>query len=131
MNIRSDVANGGDRAPLASEKPADTALNALHKEFSDFIADVEALSQKTVAISHEDLKVIREQLNHRINRAKLSVEASTRSAAESLQHNTKKIIASANQHVHKSPFYVLGVSAIAAAALGFAVGLHRADPTKD
>ncbi|MCR6650864.1 MAG: hypothetical protein NVV73_04905 [Cellvibrionaceae bacterium] len=125
MNIRPDVANSRDKASLASEKNTDAALNALHNEFTDFIVDVEALSQKTSAIPHEDLKAIREQLNQRISRAKTSVEASARSATESVQQNTKKIMAAANQQAHNKPFYLLGVGAVIAAALGFAIGLRR------
>lgn len=125
MKIQSNVASGGDKALLASEKHADAALNALHNEFTDFIVDVEALSQKTSAIPHEDIKAIREQLNHRIGRAKASVEASARSAAESVQQNTKKIMTAANQQVHNKPFYALGIGAVIAAALGFAIGLRR------
>lgn len=125
MKIQSDVANSGDKASLASEKHADAALNALHSEFSDFIVDVEALNQKTSTIPHEDLKAIREQLNQRISRAKASVEASARSAAESVQQNSKKIMAAANQQVHDKPFYTLGIGAVIAAALGFAIGMRR------
>lgn len=131
MNIQSNVADAGNKASLVSEKPADDALHSLHREFKAFIADVEALSQKTIAISHEDLKVIREELNDRINRAKTSVETSARSVAESVQQNTKKIMTAANQQIHQRPFYVLGVSTIVAAALGFAIGLHRQVPDKD
>lgn len=122
MNIQSDVANSRDKASLASEKHTNAAMNSLHNEFTDFIGDVEALNQKTSAIPHEDLKAIREQLNQRISRAKASVEASARSAAESVQKNTKKIMAAANQEAHNKPFYLLGVGAVIAAALGFAMG---------
>ena len=125
MKIQSNVASGGDKALLASEKHANAALNALHNEFTDFIVDVEALSQKTSAIPHEDLKAIREQLSQRISRAKASVEASARSAADSVQQNTKKIMAAANQQAHSKPFYLLGAGAVIAAVLGFAIGLRR------
>jgi ElaB/YqjD/DUF883 family membrane-anchored ribosome-binding protein len=130
MNIRPDVSSGGDQASLAPKKLADNTQESLHKEFSDFIGDVESISQKTMQIPHDDVKAIRDQLNERISRAKAAAEAAAHAAAESAQRNTKKIIAATNHQVHKRPFYALGVSAVVAVALGFFLGQRKQGATK-
>lgn len=130
MTIRPDVSSGGDHASLASEKFAASSHKSLQKEFSDFIADVESISQKTMQIANEDVKAIREQLNERTSRAKAAAETAAHSAADAVQRNTKKVIAATNHQVQKRPLYALGISAVAAAALGFVLGQRTQGPTK-
>lgn len=118
-----DARSGSFDANSLGKISSDGPLASLHREFREFIADMDSIAQQSMLLNlnGEDLKGIRERLAARVKQAKVSVEESSEVAAESLQRYARTALRGTNHYVRKRPWQAAAIGAAVGVTLGLLV----------
>lgn len=105
----------------SGKSSGDGPLAAMHREFCEFIDDMDDIAQKSMLLnlSGEDLKDIRERLSARVKQAKVSVEESSELMAASIQRYARKALSETSDYVRDRPWQSVAIGT----AIGMALGL--------
>ncbi len=103
--------NGGSRAARATRQ---AGLHAV-KDFETLFADAEALLHSTVDVVGDQATQARARLQRSLGQAKDRLAEDL----ESLQEHGLEAVSAADDFVHRRPWPVIGIAALAAISAGF------------
>lgn len=87
---------------------------ALHREFENFLADIDSLLKESANLTGEEFSDAREKLHERVAEARESVV----DMGHDLARRARKTADKANLEVHEEPWKAVGVGAVAGLVLG-------------
>jgi ElaB/YqjD/DUF883 family membrane-anchored ribosome-binding protein len=99
----------------SGEQQAIHAAEVLSKEFKGFVSDIEGMIRKTRSMSGEELDRAREEIKHRVDKARELIEENS----ETVARRAKKSLAYTNEYVRQNPWGSVGVTLAVGIICGF------------